>query len=85
MDKIFDGRLLFICSKCSICAVVPKDADADSPDSAYLEFLELYDNGLVTESDDQSDNVAGKNPKTLIGNQDLVRKDKRRYNKQVTQ
>jgi DEAD/DEAH box helicase domain-containing protein len=52
MDKIFDGRLLFICSKCSICAVVPKDADADGPDSAYLEFLELYDNGRVTESDD---------------------------------
>jgi DEAD/DEAH box helicase domain-containing protein len=52
MDKIFDGRLLFICSKCSICAVVPKDAGADGPDSAYLEFLELYDNGHVTESDD---------------------------------
>ncbi|MGA9151177.1 MAG: DEAD/DEAH box helicase, partial [Candidatus Nitrosopolaris sp.] len=52
MDKIFDGRLLFICSKCSICAVVPKDADADGPDSAYLEFLDLYDNGRVAESDD---------------------------------
>jgi DEAD/DEAH box helicase domain-containing protein len=52
MDKIFDGRLLFVCSKCSVCAVVPKDADADGPDSAYLEFLELYDNGRVTESDD---------------------------------
>jgi len=52
MDKIFDGRLLFICSKCSVCAVVPKDAGVDGPDSAYLEFLELYDNGLVTENDD---------------------------------
>ncbi|MGB6593648.1 MAG: DEAD/DEAH box helicase [Candidatus Nitrosopolaris sp.] len=52
MDKIFDGRLLFICSKCSICAVVPKDAGADGPDYAYLEFLELYDNGRITESND---------------------------------
>ncbi len=52
MGKIFDGRLLFICSKCSISALVPKDADADGPDSAYLEFLELYDNGRVTESHD---------------------------------
>ena len=52
VDKIFDGRLLFSCSKCSICALVPKDADADCPDSAYLEFLDLYDNGRVTESDD---------------------------------
>ncbi|MGA8080230.1 MAG: DEAD/DEAH box helicase [Candidatus Nitrosopolaris sp.] len=52
VDKIFDGRLLFSCSKCSICAVVAKDADADGPDSAYLEFLDLYDNGRVTESDD---------------------------------
>jgi DEAD/DEAH box helicase domain-containing protein len=52
MDKIFDGRLLFICSKCNICAVIPKDAYADGPDSAYLDFLELYDNGRITESDD---------------------------------
>jgi DEAD/DEAH box helicase domain-containing protein len=52
MDKIFDGRLLFVCSKCSICAIVQKDADADGPDSVYLEFLELYDSGRVTESDD---------------------------------
>src|SRR2546422_1684431 len=44
VDKIFDGRLLFCCSKCNICALVPKDADADGPDSAYLEFLDLYDN-----------------------------------------
>src|SRR5918911_1443656 len=48
VDKIFDGRLLFSCSKCNICAIVPKDADG--PDSAYLEFLDLYDNGRITDS-----------------------------------
>src|SRR5256712_2381083 len=52
VDKIFDGRLLFSCSKCNICALVPKDADADGPDSAYLEFLDLYDNGHIANSDD---------------------------------
>jgi len=52
VDKIFDGRLLFCCSKCNICALVPKDADADGPDSAYLEFLDLYDNGLIANSVD---------------------------------
>ena len=52
VDKIFDGRLLFNCSKCNICASVPKDADADSTDSAYLEFLDLYDNGRIANGDD---------------------------------
>ena len=50
VDKIFDGRLLFCCSKCNICALVPKDTDADGPDSAYLEFLDLYDNGRIANS-----------------------------------
>src|SRR5918911_3213693 len=48
VDKIFDGRLLFSCSKCNICAIIPKDADG--PDSAYLEFLDLYDNGRIADS-----------------------------------
>jgi DEAD/DEAH box helicase domain-containing protein len=52
VDKIFDGRLLFNCSKCNICALVPKDADTDASDSAYLEFLVLYDNGRIANSDD---------------------------------
>jgi DEAD/DEAH box helicase domain-containing protein len=52
VDKIFDGRLLFSCSKCNICSLVPKDADTDAPDSAYVEFLDLYDNGLISNSDD---------------------------------
>src|SRR5437899_12191840 len=52
VDKIFDGRLLFCCSKCNICALVPKDADTDGPDSAYLEFLDLYDNVSIANSVD---------------------------------
>jgi DEAD/DEAH box helicase domain-containing protein len=52
VDKIFDGRLLFCCSRCNICALVPKNADADGPDSAYLEFLDLYDNGHIANSVD---------------------------------
>jgi len=52
VDKIFDGRLLFNCSKCNICALVPKDTDTDASDSAYLEFLDLYDNGRIANSDD---------------------------------
>ena len=52
VDKIFDGRVLFSCSKCNICALVPKDAYADGPDSAYLEFLYLYDTGHIANSDD---------------------------------
>jgi DEAD/DEAH box helicase domain-containing protein len=52
IDKIFDGRLLFSCSKCSICALVPKENNADGPDHAYLEFLNMYDNGRIVKSDD---------------------------------
>ena len=52
VDKIFDGRSLFCCSKCNICALVPKDADTDCPDSAYLEFLDLYNNGRISNSVD---------------------------------
>jgi DEAD/DEAH box helicase domain-containing protein len=48
VDKIFDGRLLFSCLKCNICAIGPKDADG--LDSAYLEFLVLYDNGRIADS-----------------------------------
>jgi DEAD/DEAH box helicase domain-containing protein len=52
VNRIFDGRMLFSCSECNICAVVLKYADVDGPDSAYLEFLDLYDNGHVANSDD---------------------------------
>ena len=43
---------MFSCSECNICAVVPKYADVDGTDSAYLEFLDLHDNGHVANSDD---------------------------------
>jgi len=52
VNRIFDGRLLFSCSKCNICALVPKDTDTDAPDSGYLEFLDLYDNGRIVKNDD---------------------------------
>ena len=43
---------MFSCSKCNICALVPKDADTDASDFGYLEFLDLYDNGRIVKSDD---------------------------------
>ena len=50
MDRIFDGRLIFRCSKCNICAVVPT---ADSTDEAYLEFLDRCESGTgVAYADD---------------------------------
>jgi len=42
VDKIFDGRLIFRCSKCNICAIVPT---ADSTDEAYLDFLDRCESG----------------------------------------
>lgn len=39
-DRIYDGRVLFSCSTCSIHALVPFNSDLDL---AYMEFLELYD------------------------------------------
>jgi DEAD/DEAH box helicase domain-containing protein len=43
VDKIFDGRLIFRCSKCNICAIVPT---AGSTDEAYLEFLDRCESGV---------------------------------------
>ena len=40
---------MFLCSKCSICGVVPPAA---YPDEAYLEFLDMYDNGQVVKAQD---------------------------------
>ncbi|MEW6605009.1 MAG: DEAD/DEAH box helicase, partial [Thermoproteota archaeon] len=42
VDKIFDGRLIFKCSKCKICSIVPT---AGNIDEAYLEFLDRYESG----------------------------------------
>ena len=40
---------MFACSKCGICAVVPSMAQLDE---AYLEFLNMYDNGQVIKTQD---------------------------------
>jgi len=50
VDKIFDGRLIFRCSKCGLCSIVPQ---ASSMDDAYLDFLDHYDSGKgVADSSD---------------------------------
>jgi DEAD/DEAH box helicase domain-containing protein len=48
-DKIFDGRLMFSCARCKVCALVAASA---SPDEAYAEFLDRYDAGQVSTADD---------------------------------
>src|SRR5688572_12556724 len=42
IDKIFDGRLIFLCAKCKICSIVPTSG---STDEAYLDFLDRYESG----------------------------------------
>jgi DEAD/DEAH box helicase domain-containing protein len=43
VEKIFDGRLIFRCSKCNICAIIP--TAGSSTDEAYLEFLDRCESG----------------------------------------
>src|SRR5919197_4025725 len=45
-NRVYDGRLMFVCSGCSICALVPAMINRDE---AYLEFLYMYDSGHITE------------------------------------
>jgi DEAD/DEAH box helicase domain-containing protein len=40
---------MFVCSKCNICGVVPSFANQDE---AYLEFLDMYDNGQLAKTQD---------------------------------
>lgn len=49
VNKTFDGRLLFQCLKCNICTIVSL---TNNFDEAYLEFLDRYDNGYLTEIED---------------------------------
>lgn len=49
VNKTFDGRLLFQCLKCNVCAIVSL---TNNFDEAYLEFLDMYDNGYLTELED---------------------------------
>ncbi len=58
-DRIFDGRLIFRCSKCRVCGIVrPHSALSSSAqsslDDAYLDFLDQYDNGQAADEKDFS-------------------------------
>ena len=48
-DRIFDGRLMFSCARCKVCALVMAAA---SIDEAYLEFLDKCDNNQVSTTGD---------------------------------
>lgn len=48
IEKIFDKRLLFLCSKCKICIFVEGNKFNRNLDEVYLDFLEQYDNGNFT-------------------------------------
>jgi len=51
VDKIFDGRLIFRCSKCKICAIIPQSGG--TADEAYLDFLDRYESGSgIAQADD---------------------------------
>jgi len=60
-DKVYDGRIIFSCSKCSISAIVPFSVDLDE---AYLDFLDQYDNGKVVQKE---------NLETLLEKERIVR------------
>ncbi|HEX2558101.1 MAG TPA: DEAD/DEAH box helicase, partial [Nitrososphaera sp.] len=50
-DKIFDGRLIFRCSRCKICAIVSQAGG--SLDEAYLDFLDRCESGSgIAQTDD---------------------------------
>ena len=50
-NKIFDGRLIFRCSKCRICAILPETGGGI--DESYLDFLDRYENGTgIADADD---------------------------------
>ncbi len=48
-DRIFDGRLIFRCSKCDICAITPPSGN---PDEAYLDFLGRCESGTAANAGD---------------------------------
>lgn len=49
VSKIYNGGFIFVCGKCSICGVVKS---IDDHDEAYLEFLDMYDNGQISKLQD---------------------------------
>ncbi len=48
-DRMFDGRLIFRCSKCKTCAIVAQQTSADE---AYLDFLDKFESGGAASADD---------------------------------
>jgi DEAD/DEAH box helicase domain-containing protein len=46
---MYNGRLLFACVKCNICGVL---RSSPTQDEAYLEFLDRYDSGQLTKTQD---------------------------------
>ena len=48
-SRIYSGGLIFVCGRCSICGVVKS---IDNQDEAYLEFLDMYDNGQTSKLQD---------------------------------
>jgi DEAD/DEAH box helicase domain-containing protein len=60
-SKIYNGGLIFVCNKCTICGVVKSIEDYDE---AYLEFLDMYDNGQISNIHD---------PKSLPGLEKFLR------------
>jgi DEAD/DEAH box helicase domain-containing protein len=45
MDKTFDGRFLFRCSRCNICSILPLNNNLEE---TYLDFLDLFDKRCIT-------------------------------------
>ncbi|MEO9321266.1 MAG: DEAD/DEAH box helicase [Nitrososphaera sp.] len=59
-ERIFDGRVIVRCSKCSVCALVPWQGGSDGSqpfDEAYLEFLDRVDAGSGISSGEDLDIV----------------------------
>ena len=52
IERIFDKRLLFLCSKCKICIFAEGNKFNRNSDEVYLDFLEQYDNGIFTKLDE---------------------------------
>jgi DEAD/DEAH box helicase domain-containing protein len=48
-DRIFDGRLMFRCARCKICAIAQPST---SVDESYLEFLDKCERGGAATADD---------------------------------
>ncbi|UVS67755.1 DEAD/DEAH box helicase [Nitrososphaera viennensis] len=49
-DRIFDGRLMFRCARCKVCAIV--QSSSASIDESYLEFLDKCEDGGAATADD---------------------------------